>query len=123
MPAVKRWKKLQKNQVNIFRTIEPENLNAITADGQWEEIQFSVDGGATESVVPPEMPASIPTVPGAASKTGVEYEVANGVTIPNEGEKRFNAYTEEGQEKKMIVQVCDVNQGLLSVSKGRSRVR
>ena len=43
--------------------------------------------------------------------------MANGVTIPNEGEKRFNAFTEEGKEKRMVLQVCEVNQGLLSVSK------
>ena len=63
------------------------------------------------------MPKSIPTTQGAACKRGVEYEVANGVSIPNEGEKRFTAVTEEGKEKNMVVQVCDVNQGLLSVSK------
>ena len=43
------------------------------------------------------MPESVPTVPGLASKKGVGYELANGVTIPNEGEKRFTAITDEGQ--------------------------
>ena len=45
------------------------------------------------------------------------YEVANGERIPNEGEKRFQAVTEHGVAKNMTLQVCDVNQGLLSVSK------
>ena len=45
------------------------------------------------------------------------YEVANGTQIPNEGEKRFIAVTEEGVEKKLVMQVCDVNQGLISASK------
>ena len=45
------------------------------------------------------------------------YEVASGHQIPNEGEKRFQAVTEEGREKQMTLQVCDVNQGLLSVRK------
>ena len=83
----------------------------------WEEIELAVDSGASESVVPPTLPESVPTVEGPASKRGVMYEVASGHQIPNEGEKRFNAITEEGSEKKMTIQVCDVNQGLLSVAK------
>ena len=79
------------------------------ADGRWEEIKFSVDSGATESVCPPDMPASIPTLAGEANRRGVEYEVANGVAIPNEGEKKFLAVAEEVREKSMTVQVCDVN--------------
>ena len=105
------------NKVKPIITIEPEGINRIAGEGQWEEIELSVDSGATESVVPDNMPQSIPTRPGAAHKRGVQYEVANGERIPNEGEKRFQAWTEEGQEKRMVMQVCEVNQGLLSVSK------
>ena len=43
--------------------------------------------------------------------------MASGHRIPNEGEKKLTAVTEEGTSKKMVLQVCDVNQGLLSVSK------
>ena len=100
-----------------IKTIEPSNINNITEDGLWEEIELAVDSGATESVVPPSMPESVPTVDGPASKRGVLYEVASGHQIPNEGEKRFSAITEEGTEKKMVLQVCDVSQGLLSVAK------
>ena len=105
------------HHLKMFKTIEPEKINTISADGEWEEIEFSVDSGATETVAPDTMPTSIPTVPGVASRRGVEYEAANGATIPNEGEKRFTAFTEDGHEKGMVVQICDVNQGLLSVSK------
>ena len=105
------------DKIKPIITIEPEGINRIAGDGQWEEIELSVDSGATESVVPDNMPQSIPTRPGAAHKRGVQYEVANGERIPNEGEKRFQAWTEEGQEKRMVMQVCEVNQGLLSVSK------
>ena len=44
----------------------------------------------------------------------MEYEVANGETIPNLGEKRFIAATENGVARKMKAQVCDVNKSLLS---------
>ena len=100
-----------------IKTIEPEGLHRVTEDGIWEKIELAVDSGASDSVVPPTMPASIPTVEGPASKRGVLYEVASGHQIPNEGEKRFTAVTDEGAEKKMALQVRDVNQGLLSVSK------
>ncbi len=60
----------------------------------WEELELAVDSGATESVIPDSMPQQVPTVDGPAKKRGVEYEVANGDRIPNEGEKRFTATTE-----------------------------
>jgi len=109
--------KTAKEGVKLIQTRDPGELNTFSQDGIWEEIKYSVDSGATESVTPEDMPKSIPTTQGAACKRGVEYEVANGVSIPNEGEKRFTAITEEGKKKNMVVQVCDVNQGLLSVSK------
>jgi hypothetical protein len=124
----KKWTNIniEKNETNKFegevekvkpiRTIEPEGINAIVS-GPWEEIELAVDSGATESVVPDSLPSSIPTTPGPASRRGVEYEVANGERLPNEGEKKFSAVTAEGSTKLMVMQVCDVNQGLLSVSK------
>ena len=100
-----------------IRTIEPDNLNRVTTDGRWEEIELAVDSGASESVVPQSLPVSVPTVDGPASKRGVMYEVASGHQIANEGEKRFCALAEEGVPKQLTLQVCDVNQGLLSVAK------
>ena len=43
--------------------------------------------------------------------------MANGVKIPNEGEKDFDGITHEGIVKNVKVHVCDVNQCLLSVRK------
>ena len=96
--------------IKPIRTIEPERLNQVSADGEWELIELAVDSGATESVIPSEALTSVPTVEGQASRRGVLYEVANGTQIPNEGEKRFIAVTEEGVEKRLVLQVCDVNQ-------------
>ena len=120
MPRVSKWKKaddIRVEKVKPIRTIEPESINVISDDGQWEEIEMAVDSGATETVANEEMLSSIPTEPGVASKRGVEYEIADGTRMPNEGEKKFEAMTGEGQHKKLVVQVCGVNQGLLSVSK------
>ena len=103
--------------VNTIRSIEPEGINSVTADGQWEQIELAVDSGATESVTPASTPTHVPTTDNEESRRGVRYEVANGDSIPNEGEKRFKAFTEEGTQKQMVLQVCDVSQSLLSVSK------
>ena len=54
---------------------------------------------------------------GAARRRGVEYEVANGVRIPNLGEKKFVGISNEGVSRQITAQVCDVNKGLLSVRK------
>ena len=48
---------------------------------------------------------------------GVEYEVANGVRIPNLGEKQFTAVSAEGVGRRITAQVCAVNKALLSVRK------
>ena len=104
-------------KIKQIRTVEPETINSVSADGRWEKLQLAVDSGATESVIPPSMPECVPTEESAASRRGVKYEVASGHYIPNEGEKQFDAITDQGTKKRMILQVCDVTQGLLSVSK------
>ena len=43
--------------------------------------------------------------------------MANGVRIPNLGEKNFVAVAETGQERRMKAQVCDVNKVLLCVKR------
>ena len=114
-----------KGEINIFKVIEPEGFNEIEAKGEWEEIDMAVDSGATETVLGEEDLPSIELKAGAASRRGTEYEVANGVRIPNLGEKRFMAYTEEGSVRSITAQVCEVNKPLLSVRKvmaGGSRV-
>ena len=50
-------------------------------------------------------------------KGGVKYEVANGIQIPNLGERRFVGVTEDGIARGMIAQICAVNKTLMSVSK------
>ena len=104
-------------EVRILRTIEPEGVNMVQLKGGWEEIDFAMDSGATETVVGEEMLESIMTKEGLASKRGVEYEVANGVKIPNLGEKKFVGMTQEGSSRCVTAQVCEVNKALMSVKK------
>ena len=101
-------------QLNALMTIVPDSLNSVTNDG-WEEIEMTVDSGASETVVGEEMIAAVATKEGQASRRGVVYEVANGVRIPNLGEKQFVGVSNEGISRHITAQVCEVNKGLLSV--------
>ena len=76
-----------------------------------------MDSGASETVISEDMLPNIPIKQGGASRRGLQYEVANGVRIPNLGEKKFQGYSEEGTVRSITTQVCEVNKGLLSVRK------
>ena len=71
--------------IRFLRKIEPEGLNAVAGNGGWEEIEFNVDSGATETVVGKSMLLSVEVKEGSQKRRGVEYEVANGEMIPNLG--------------------------------------
>ena len=111
-----RWR-TRAEHVKVLQTIEPEGVNAVTRSDGWEEITMYVDSGATETVMSEDMLASIKVTDGPASRRGVTYEIANGVRIPNLGERRFKGVIEDGSEKQITAQVCSVNKALLSVSK------
>ena len=76
-----------------------------------------VDSGATETVIAQQMLSMMEIKDSPQSRRGVDYEVANGIKIPNLGQKQFTGYDEAGVEREVTAQVCDVNKALLSVSK------
>ena len=100
----------------MLGVVEPGNLNGIGAP-EWQEVEFTVDSGASETVMNMDTLPMIQAEEGAASKRGVEYEVADGTRIRNEGEKTFDAHTEGGAVRRITAQVCAVNKALLSVRK------
>ena len=107
-----------KKELKILQIVEPEGFNAVgEAQPEWQEIEFAVDSGATESVINEDMLPAIPLTESEASKRGVKYEVANGVRIPNLGQKQFDGITDDESLRNIKVQVCDVNKALLSVKK------
>ena len=105
--------------------MSPDGLNTVN-NGEWEDVELAVDSGASETVINEGMVASVRIQEGEASIRGVEYEVANGVRTPNQGEKRFIGVSSEGISRKLAAQVCDANKGMLNMSKlkrgGGSRV-
>ena len=100
----------------MLQTIQPASLNAVRSDG-WEEVLMAVDSGASETVIGEDMAVSAVLKESEGSRRGFEYKVANGESIPNLGEKKFQAETQEGIKKGITAQVCPVQQGLLSVKK------
>jgi len=93
----------------------PEGLKSVEEAPEWEVLEMAVDSGASESVVSDEMLTRVTTVEGDAMKKGVQYEVADGTLIPNLGEKKFIAVSDNGVARQMRAQVCEVNKPLLSV--------
>ena len=67
--------------------IEPESVNAVTEDPEWEEGNLALGSGATDTVIPPDILEDVELRQGGPYKRGVEYEVAKGVQIPNLGEQ------------------------------------
>jgi len=118
----KRSKRSQRRQkatwrgLNPLQTCYPEGVKKV-GDGDWEEVEFAVDSGATETVVSEKMLSSVETKESWGSRQGVNYKVANGTKIPNEGEKTFCAVTSGGIGRKVKAQVCDVDTALMSVKK------
>ena len=103
-------------RINGLLTIMPEELSSIRSDG-WEEFEFIVDSGASETVIGPQMVNSAEAKASRGSKSCVRYEIANGVRIDNLGEKKFMATSKEGVSRTVTAQVCEVNKGLMSVHK------
>ena len=69
-------------------------------------------------MIPRTMCPSIPIQPSMQSLRGLEYEIANGASLPNLGERRCEMWTDGMSKPKQIkMQVADVHKGLLSLSR------
>ena len=85
---------------------------------EWMEIEITVDSGACETVMPMNVCHSISVLASRQYIEGVEYEVANGETIPNLGERRCLMMTSGSRIcKKISFQIANVHKALLSISR------
>ena len=92
-------------------------ISIVQSPDDWIEIEVTVDSGACETVMPSNMATGIEIVPSSTSH-GAEYEVANGESIPNLGERRCLLMTlGSTAAKKIVFQVADVHKPLLSISR------
>ena len=93
-------------------------LSSLPQSSTWQEIEITVDSGACETVMPMSLCQGISVLASKQYLEGVEYEVANGATIPNLGERRCLMMTQGSQTcKKICFQIADVHKPLLSISK------
>ena len=81
-------------------------------------MKVTVDSGSCDTVMPTAECQGIPIDESDLSKRGEEYEVANGESIPNLGERRCLMMTQGSNVPKRIdFQVADVHKALLSVTR------
>ena len=43
--------RVPQSSLKMFKTIEPDHVKAVNPDEDWEEIEFALDSGATETVM------------------------------------------------------------------------
>ena len=113
----KAMKRLAKQSLDVF--MERKDISTLCPmsepGAQWEVMTSVVDSGATITVVSPETGRGYAVIEGEAAKKGTEYEIANGDSIPNLGEKKMAVMTREGSLRGFSTQVADVSRNLQSV--------
>ena len=77
-----------------------------------EEVEFLVDSGASATIGEEAVGAVSPSAPGLNKI----YRLADGILIPNKGEKWFLGLAAEGVARKLRAQVTDVDRPLMSVA-------
>ena len=85
---------------------------------EWIEFELCADTGACDTVMPRATCSKIPIRASLQSLRVVEYQVADGNTIPNLAERRRLTWTEDATQARHInMQVADVHKPLLSLSR------
>ena len=92
-------------------------ISALGSYQGWQEIEVTVGSGACDTVMPLSLCSDIPRHESEQQRSGMEYEVANGASIRNEGERRCLMMTRIVRSPKHITfQVADVHKALLSIT-------
>ena len=81
----------------MSKTIDPDCVKVVNADDGWEEIEFALESGDTETVMGEDMLSS-EIKEGAASKRRVEYEIATWALIPNLGGEEVSGRQSRGRD-------------------------
>ena len=100
-------------------TEEEQDQMVCNMNGQsWESLPFPIiiDSGACASVMPTSWCPHLPVQKTPGSEAGEFFRAANGLKIPNEGEKLMSMMTKEGRMRDMRFTVCPVTKALGSVS-------
>ena len=74
--------------LSIFNEKVREGINSLlVTEDDWEELTMIIDSGASVPVMPPDVAKLYSLEDSEASRRGVEYECANGQSIPNLGKR------------------------------------
>ena len=114
-----RLKDVSKSPCNPLQVLiaKQQVLSPAVEKPKWEPLTFLVDSGASDTVMSPTQVPSAKLKPSAGSPVGLEYEVANGESINNLGEKTLAVVPHGGQNLRALkVQYAEVHGGLLSVA-------
>ena len=97
---------------------ENEQMACNVTGQNWESLPFPiiVDSGTCASVMPTGWCEHIPIQSTLGSEAGEFFRAANGLKIPNEGERMVSMMTKEGIMRDMRFTVCPVTKALGSVS-------
>ena len=94
------------------------NFNAAGKwEGEWEEVEITVDSGACESVAPTTFAQGFELKESEGSKAGQKYTTASGTEVPNMGEKTMEVWTKEGNSGQLTFQISEVTKPLGSVKR------
>ena len=105
------------NGLSIFTEKPGRTISIVNKPDEWVAITVTVDSGACVTVMPSGLCMGIPIVDNDLSRAGVEYEVANGESIPNLGERQCQVMTAGSMiPKKITFQIAEVHKPLLSVA-------
>ena len=103
--------------ISMLQEVPRSGISAVQRPDEWVLIDVTVDSGACVSVMPSGLCTGISIVENDLSRGGVEYEVANGESIANLGERRCQVMTVGSMIPKQITfQVADVHKPLLSIT-------
>ena len=104
--------------LNTRKSDGNQSLSAFDEDKGGVEIDVTIDSGACDTVMPIRLCPHSSILQTEESRKGLEYEVTNGETIPNAGERHLLLLTEDSQQMKTITFQCaDIHKPLLSVSR------
>ena len=101
----------------MLQEIPRSRISTVQKPDEWVLIDVTVDSGACVTTMPSGLCLGISIIDNDLSRSGVEYEVANGESIANLGERRCQVMTVGSMIPKQITfQVADVHKPLLSIT-------
>ena len=79
--------------ISLLLEVKRRGISAVNKPDEWISLDVTVDSGACVTVMPAGLCPGIQIIENDLSRNGIEYEFANGESIPNLGEKRCQVIT------------------------------